>query len=212
MKSTIYCLLFLLVTMNPSSGLSEHFPTLGDGPVDNQFNTWMKRGKLFFRNNPLLRGGFYVYKPKFPFGKTLIIRKKKEGINQLLKREFSNPVYGEHFLEEQFPQFIVAVITEDGDELIDANAVSRSLRWATTEYNMSEEKAKQLSRKLRPYATTLHPTLTGNTWKLEFNVKTWLGAVEKWKLDGTVTPLQVKSFRRTELEPKGTFPKVETVG
>jgi len=161
---------------------------------------WVKSGKVLVQKGDFLYGPLSVLLYKDKDGKYLCLTGRIDTMNSVLANEVKKED-ARQFLEKQMTEFIYDALSYP----VASNTI------ITEGYVNLHEKDKEV---LKPYAISeIHPfatntknmKVTGNTWTININVATRLGAIEAWVVSGTVDPLTITAFSKTILKPNGTL-------
>lgn len=73
------------------------------------------------------------------------------------------------------------------------------------------DEMRETIEKLRPLVHRPKPTFVGHKWQIWANIATPRGGVERWEVEGTLSPLQITTVKRALLHPSGWFEVLDQI-
>lgn len=180
--------------------------------ADDDMDSWIKHGKLIaWSASPQRPGSEVVYKYKTPAGKVVVVQNNIAGVNTVLAAEIPTEAVARDVLKNRHMAiFLFCMMTGYDDDIFDRSAGDIkpiSAKEASEMFPLlSKERARELNRMKNGCRSEVRAEVKGGTWTLHDYIRKRKGAIEEWHVEGTVFPCRVTSFKRTIIEPEGTFP------
>ena len=147
--------------------------------------------------------GFYVYRKNG--GQWLALDSSIESVNSFLTVAVES-ADAKSFLDRYLVKLLLATMTGSKSYVIDDQFIFDYREWEGL--NLIGETIK----KLKPLVSKPKPTFVGDKWQIWANVGTFHGGVERWEVEGTLSPLQVTAIKRVLLHPPGWYEVLDQTG
>lgn len=194
MKKILFVLVLTLIQRTTAyAGTGSNVPpAVITREANEDFGSWVKHGKLIYQSADLdgARFGWYVYQPQS--GGPVFLSGRLDGVNDLLGGEVSQG-FAETFLSEHLASVLVATMAPVGSYIVTKKFVDA--------FSSGDSRVPILRR----YSLEPTPRISGDEWKLDFNVASNLGGIERWHVVGRLSPLRIESFERDIAERNGSF-------
>jgi len=140
--------------------------------------------------------GYYLYRKNG--GEWLVLDSSIEGVNSFLTKAVE-PAAAKSFLDKYLIELLLATMTIRPSYVINDEFMSS--------YRGLEvyEAMRETIEKLRPLVYRPKATFVGDKWQIWANVATPRGGVERWEVEGTLSPFQITTIKRVLVHPSGWF-------
>jgi hypothetical protein len=212
--ASIFSVIFLLhLTACAQVNNSSNLPRVRIYDATHDFGPWVKRGKLVHETVALSPGELESYFYQDRSGHWFLLSNRIDGINEFLDDEIPKELAID-FLNERMSFLLLSTMSPAQSYIINDQFLNEFVNVGSlTNFQPFAGNSDFASiKKLQPYKSDAKPVVAGNDWKLDFNVATHLGGIEKWHVTGQVAPLLVRSFCREIAEPNGTFTPFSETG
>jgi hypothetical protein len=211
-------ILFIAVILTGAAHAGDDLAPLGQIKFEElkatkEFN-FIKKGDLFYINMDSAHQhfsaiAFYVNRKD---GCLIPLTNSLSNISQVILAEVDSSSE-ESFIRCQLAWFLVSTQIRPGIDILSANYINGYAgSFAVGANSISLSVPTHMVTELRKFCTGVTAKIGKDSWKIEFNVMTESGGIERWLAAGDVAPFAIKEFTIRILAPQGTFKPEPTTG
>jgi hypothetical protein len=146
--------------------------------------------------------GYYLYRKNG--GEWFVLDSSIEGVNLFLTKAVESADV-KSFLDQYLLKLLVAAMTIRQSYVIDDQFMSLYRGFEV------DGDLRETIEKLRPLVYKQKPTFIGDKWQAWANIATPRGGVERWEVEGTLSPFQIITIKRVLVHPSGWFEVLDQI-